>query len=145
MFRVKTTKDKNNHNLIASGTNIEGKIYSPSSIKIDGSVTGEIISRKGLMIGKEGKVRASIKTKNMIIEGSVVGNIISIGEVKITSSGKMAGNIIQKNISLTVDDEGLFKGNNILIDDRKIFKIRDTEKISNIKIVPKKILRYQKH
>ncbi len=145
MFEARTIKNKNNHNIIASGTNIEGKIYSPSSLKIDGSVIGEIISRKGLTIGKEGKVRASIKTKNMVIEGSVVGNIISIGEVKITSSGKMAGNIIQKNISLTVDDEGLFKGNSILIDDRKIFIIKDTEKISNIKIVPKKILQYQKH
>ncbi|MDD5622142.1 MAG: polymer-forming cytoskeletal protein [Actinomycetota bacterium] len=142
MFGIKTTKDKNNHNIIASGTNIEGTIYSPSSIKIDGSVTGEIISRKELTIGKEGKIRASIKTKKMIIEGSVVGNIISIGEVKITSSGKMAGNIIQKNTSLIIDDEGSFKGNSILINDRKIFKIKDTEKISNIKIVPEKILRY---
>lgn len=144
MLFTKTNKDKNNntYNIISKGTNIEGRIYSPHSIQIEGVVAGEIISKKELIIGKEGKVRANIKTKNTVIEGSFTGNIISSGEVKITSTGKLVGNIIQKDAFLSINDGGLFKGKNIIVSNKEIFKINDNERISNIKIKPKKILEY---
>ncbi|MCJ7727184.1 MAG: polymer-forming cytoskeletal protein [Actinobacteria bacterium] len=140
--KVSQTKDSNNNNIIAEGVNIEGRIYSPRPIQIDGRVVGEIISKKELVIGKEGKVRANIKAKNAIIEGDVTGNIISSGEVRITSTGKMIGNIIQGDISLIIDDGGLFKGKNIIVYNTEIFKINNDKKISGIKIKPKKILEY---
>ena len=141
---TKTNKDKNNntYNIISQGTNIEGKIYSPRSIQIEGAVAGEIISKKELVIGKEGKVRANIKTKNTIIEGSFTGNIISSGEVKITSTGKLVGNIIQRDNLITINDGGLFNGKNIIIDNKETFRIIANGKISSIKIRPKKILDY---
>ncbi len=144
MLFVKNNKDKNNnsYNVISQGTNINGRIYSPHSIRIEGTVAGEIISKEELVIGKEGKVRANIKTKNTIVEGSFTGNIISSGEVRITSTGKLIGNIIQKDASLSINDGGVFKGRSIIVGSKKIFKINDNEQISNIKIKPKKILEY---
>ena len=140
--KVSQTKDKYNNNIIEEGVGIEGRIYSPRPIQIDGRVVGEIISKKELVIGKEGKVRANIKAKNAIIEGDVTGNIISSGEVRITPTGKMIGNIIQRDISLIIDDGGLFKGENIIVYNTEIFKINNDKKISGIKIKPKKILEY---
>jgi len=140
--KVSQTKDKYNNNIIEEGVGIEGRIYSPRPIQIDGRVVGEIISKKELVIGKEGKVRANIKAKNAIIEGDVTGNIISSGEVRITSTGKMIGNIIQRDISLIIDDGGLFKGENIIVYNTEIFKINNDKKISGIKIKPKKIYEY---
>jgi len=145
MFGKKASQaeDKyNNNNIIAEGVGIEGRIYSPRSIQIDGTVVGEVISKKELVIGKKGKVKANIKTKNAIIEGDVTGNVISSGEVRITSTGKMIGNIIQRNISLIIDDGGLFKGKNIIVYNTEIFKINNDKKISGIKIKPKKIFEY---
>lgn len=141
--KVSQAEDKyNNNNIIAEGVGIEGRIYSPRPIQIDGTVVGEIISKKELVIGRKGKVKANIKTKNVIIEGDVTGNIISSGEVRITSTGKMIGNIIQRDISLIIDHGGLFKGKNITVYNREIFRINNNEKISGIKIKPKKILEY---
>ncbi|MBA7469047.1 hypothetical protein ES707_04309 [subsurface metagenome] len=141
--KVSQTEDKyNNNNIIAEGVGIEGRIYSPRPIQIDGTVVGEIISKKELVIGRKGKVKANIKTKNAIIEGDVTGNIISSREVRITSTGKMIGNIIQRDISLIIDDGGLFKGKNITVYNREIFRINNNEKISGIKIKPKRILEY---
>ena len=144
MFFTKTNKDKNNnnHNIISSGTSIEGRIYSPRSLQIEGSVTGEIISKKELIIGREGKVKANIKTKNTVVEGSFVGNIISLGDVRIAPTGKLIGNIIHRDSSLITNDGGMLKGRNIIVDNRKIFKIRVNEKLSNIKITPRKISEY---
>jgi cytoskeletal protein CcmA (bactofilin family) len=141
-LHTKAGKDNNYNNIIAPGTDIRGRIYSPCPIKIEGMVSGEIISRGELVIGKEGKVRANIKTKKTVIEGSFTGNIISAGEVSITSTGELEGNIIQKNTYLVIKDHGLFRGNNIIIDNKEIFKIYDGEKLSAIKIKPKKILKF---
>ncbi len=141
ILHIKTDKD-NNYNIIASGTDIKGRIYSPHPIKIEGIVAGEIISRGKLVIGREGKVKANIKTKNTVIEGSFIGNIISAGEVSITSTGKLEGNIIQRDTYLIIKDCGLFKGNNIIIDNKKIFRISDSDKLSTIRIKPKKILKF---
>jgi len=141
--KVSQTEDKyNNNNIIAEGAGIEGRIYSPHHIQIDGTVVGEIISKKELVIGMKGKVKANIKAKNIVIEGDVTGNIISSGEVRITSTGKVTGNIIQRDISLIIDDGGLFKGKNITVYNREIFRINNSDKISGIKIRPKRILKY---
>lgn len=140
--KVSQTEDSGSNNIIAEGAHIEGRIYSPSPIQIDGTVVGEIISKKELVVGRKGKVKANIKTKNAIIEGDVTGNIISSREVRITSTGKMIGIIIQRDISLIIDYGGLFKGKNITVYNREIFRINDGDKISGIKIKPKRILEY---
>jgi cytoskeletal protein CcmA (bactofilin family) len=108
--------------VIAEGVIIEGKLYSRGSTRIDGRVTGEIVSEKELTIGKEGKVEATVKTANAIIAGSFKGEMISSGGVEITSTGKFTGKIIQKDAMLTVSKGGLFKGESIISDDLEIFK-----------------------
>ena len=140
--KVFQTEDSSNNNIIAEGVDTEGRIYSPRPIQVDGTVVGEIISKKELIIGRTGKAKANIKAKSVIIEGDVTGNIISSGEVRITSTGKVTGNIIQRDISLIIDDGGLFKGKNITVYNREIFRINNNDKISGIKIKPKRILEY---
>ncbi len=144
MFFVKNAKYKKGryYSIISLETNIEGKIYSPRSIKIEGLATGEIISRKEVAIGQDGKVRANIKARNIVIEGNFVGNIILLGEAKITSTGKLFGNLIQKDTLLSIEPGGLFRGKNIITDNDEIFNIDDKRIVSNIKIKPRKILEY---
>ncbi len=144
MFFIRPRKNKreNDYNIISAETHIEGKIYSPLPIKIEGTVIGEIISSREVVIGREGRVRANVKTRNIVIEGNFKGNIISSGEAKITSTGILFGNIIQMDTSLNIENGGLFKGKNIITDNREIFKINNNSTISDIKIKPKKILEY---
>ncbi len=144
MFFVKNYKRKKSRfrSVIDPETNVDGTIYSPGSIKIEGGATGEIISRKEVVIGQNGKVRANIKAKNIIIDGNFVGNIILLGEARITSTGKLFGNLIQRYTSLSIEPGGLFRGKNILTDNKEIFNINDKKIVSNIKIKPRKIFEY---
>ena len=109
--------------VIAEGVSIEGKICSRGSTRIDGMVTGEIVSEKEFVVGKEGKVEASVKTTSAVIAGSFKGEMIAAGEVEITSTGRFVGNLIQKDALLTVSKGGLFKGESIISNDQEIFKI----------------------
>jgi cytoskeletal protein CcmA (bactofilin family) len=100
--------------VIAEGVTIEGKINSPGSTRIDGIVKGEIVSDKELVIGKEGKVDASVQTNNAIIAGSFSGEMKASGEVEISSTGKFNGKLIQREALLSIARGGLFKGESIL-------------------------------
>ncbi|OQA20732.1 MAG: Polymer-forming cytoskeletal [Actinobacteria bacterium ADurb.Bin346] len=108
--------------VVAEGVIIEGKLYSRGATRIDGRVTGEIVSEKELVIGKEGKVEATVKTANAIVAGTFKGDMISSGGVEITSTGKFTGKIIQKDALLTVSKGGLFKGESIISDNQDTFK-----------------------
>ncbi|MBC7333831.1 MAG: polymer-forming cytoskeletal protein [Actinobacteria bacterium] len=131
MFSKKTNEAKTSKvlTIIGEGVKIEGKLYSPGSIRIDGSVDGEIVAEKEIIIGKEGKVEANVKTTDATIAGLLKGELIASGEVEITSTGKLYGNLIQKDASLTIEKGGIFKGESILSENKEIFQ--KTEKPGN--------------
>ena len=108
--------------VIAEGVTVEGKINSPGSTRIDGTVKGEMISENEVVIGKEGKVDATVKTKNAIIAGSFKGEMTASGEVEISSTGKFIGNLTQKDALLTIAKGGLFKGQSIIGSGNDAFK-----------------------
>jgi cytoskeletal protein CcmA (bactofilin family) len=100
--------------VIAEGVTIDGKINSPGATRIDGTVKGDIISDKEVVIGKEGKVNAKVQTRNAVIAGSFNGEMTATGEVEISATGKFVGNLIQKEALLTIAKGGLFKGESII-------------------------------
>ena len=108
--------------VIAEGVTVEGKINSPGSTRIDGTVKGELIADKEIVIGKEGKVDAIVKTKDAIIAGSFKGEMTASGEVEISSTGKFIGNLTQKDALLTIAKGGLFKGQSIIGSGNDAFK-----------------------
>jgi cytoskeletal protein CcmA (bactofilin family) len=134
MFTKKDIDNTGSNNktltIIGEGVVIEGNLYSPGTTRIDGKVTGEVVAEKEIIIGKEGKVEAKVKTKDAMIAGSFVGNMIASGEVEISSTGKFTGNLIQKDALLTVERGGLFKGESIISEDQKIFEIKNEDKKS---------------
>jgi cytoskeletal protein CcmA (bactofilin family) len=124
--------------IIEEGVLIEGKIYSKGSTKINGTVKGEIVSEKELIIGREGKVEANIKTDTLKVLGSFEGEMITSGEVEIASTGRFIGNLIQKGALLTIQKGGLFKGQSIVSDNEDTFKKKSRkETYSEIEIIPK--------
>lgn len=116
--------------IIGEGVVIEGNLYSPGTTRIDGKVTGEIIAEKEIIIGKEGRVEAKIKTKDAVIAGNFIGNMIASGEVEISATGKFTGNLIQKDALLTIEKGGMFKGESVISEDQKIFEINSEDRKS---------------
>jgi len=134
MFSKRDIDSVSNNNktltIIGEGVVIEGNLYSPGTTRIDGIVNGEIVAEKEIIIGKEGKVEAKIKTKDAMIAGTFIGNMIASGEVEISASGKFTGNLVQKDALLTIEKGGVFKGESVISEDQKIFEIKSEERKS---------------
>src|ERR1700737_1356049 len=80
-------KDKNNKQsdqksdeivaLIGEGCAFEGDIISPSSTRIDGSVSGRISTKGVLVVGEKGIVSGEIKAIEVIVHGRIEGSVES--------------------------------------------------------------------
>jgi cytoskeletal protein CcmA (bactofilin family) len=68
--------------LIGPETNVWGRIVCYGTLRIDGWASGEILTKKDVIIGESGVVSAKIKARNIIVAGKLKGDIIYEGCVE---------------------------------------------------------------
>lgn len=93
---------------IGPSMHIKGEIRSDEELVVDGEVEGIVESGSLLTIGRNGKVRANIKAKEVVIFGSVKGNIEAVERLAIRDQGSLIGDI--KTSTISIDDGAYFKG-----------------------------------
>lgn len=79
--------------LIGKNMIIEGKIITESSMRIEGTVKGEIEAQGDVFIGEKGKVQGNILARNILIAGEVVGETKANGRLEITQTGSLEGDM----------------------------------------------------
>ncbi|MBF0119566.1 MAG: polymer-forming cytoskeletal protein [Desulfobacterales bacterium] len=80
--------------LLGHDTNIRGSLEFQGTIRIDGKVSGKILTNSGtLIIGENSVICADIKTDTIIIMGKVIGNIDAANRVEIHSGAYVKGDI----------------------------------------------------
>jgi cytoskeletal protein CcmA (bactofilin family) len=94
--------------IIGPSMHIKGEIRSDEELLVDGEVEGIVESGSSLTIGRNGKVRANIRAREVVIFGSVKGNIEAIEKLAIREQGSLIGDI--KTATISIDDGAYFKG-----------------------------------
>ncbi|MDR3121748.1 MAG: polymer-forming cytoskeletal protein [Clostridiales bacterium] len=93
---------------IGSKVNIDGNIYTESSLYIEGKLNGEIRSDGDVYIGTDGLINGNIFAKNICVAGTVEGAVEAGGTLKLLGTGKLYGDI---NVFRFIADEGaVFEG-----------------------------------
>ncbi|KAA0224266.1 polymer-forming cytoskeletal protein [candidate division KSB1 bacterium] len=101
--------------IIGKGALIEGTIKVQNSMRLDGKVSGHILTTDSLVVGKEGEVTGEVRTKNAIIGGRLNGQIFASGKVVLEARATLAGDI--KTAKLTISDGARFDGNVAMSED----------------------------
>ena len=91
--------------VVAPGTLFKGVITGEDTLRISGTVEGDIDCRRMVWVERSGSVTGSVTARRVIIEGEVNGDIKSARRVEIRSNGRMVGNIYAANITI---DQGCF-------------------------------------
>ena len=89
--------------VISSGSRIDGRITSPSTISVSGFVKGELNASE-IVIEREGSINGSIFAEHLIIIGSFEGEV-SANKITIASSGSVKGDLSYKRVAI---DDGAF-------------------------------------
>ncbi|MCK8061001.1 MULTISPECIES: polymer-forming cytoskeletal protein [unclassified Fusibacter] len=94
--------------IVGKNSTIEGKITSEGSVRIDGQLTGDVISKGDVLIGPDAKTTGHIEAINVEISGEVEGNVTASGAFRIYETGMLFGDI--KVSSFAIDEGGVFEG-----------------------------------
>ena len=84
---------------------MEGNLTSKESIRIDGTVNGNIAIEGDVFIGSKAVINGNISAVNIFVEGTVNGNICAKELLKLLSSARLYGDI---DVKTFVTDEGSF-------------------------------------
>ena len=88
---------------------VKGEVYSREELYVDGEIEGSIEMQHRLTVGPNGKIRATVKAKEVVIEGSIHGNVTAAEKIIIRVEGSLVGDI--KTAGIAIDDGAYFKGN----------------------------------
>ena len=96
--------------VIGKSVVMKGQIISREDLTIDGEVEGTVeLQEHRLTIGPNGKVRASVKAREVVVLGTVHGNVETSDKIDIRKEARLVGDI--KTARIVIEDGAYFKGN----------------------------------
>ena len=95
--------------MIGENVFITGQIFAKEDLIIDGQIDGtvELLENK-LTIGKNGKVKAHIKAREVTVMGAVQGNVDATDKIELRREAHLVGDIRAARIA--IEDGAMFKG-----------------------------------
>lgn len=102
---------------IGEGTEVDGKIVSQGSLRIDGKVKGEIDCKGMITVGEKGVLEANVKASALTVMGTVVGNVHAKERVEILNTGKIEGDVETPKIA--IEEGGILDGKCNMLEKQK--------------------------
>jgi cytoskeletal protein CcmA (bactofilin family) len=85
-----------------------GEVYSDEELYFDGEVEGVLEVSHRLTIGPNGRVKATVKAKELVVRGSIEGNVEAAGRIVIMNGASIIGDV--KTAGIVIEDGAFFKG-----------------------------------
>lgn len=91
-----------------SGSHVEGELRFDASFRVDGKLTGTVISEGDLIVGEGGEVEGDLQVGQIFVSGTVRGTVRAARRIQISATGKVRAEI--DTPSLVVEDGAFFEG-----------------------------------
>ena len=112
-----TTEQSEISAFLGKGTEFKGVLSFEGTIRVDGKVDGEVVSKDTLIAGDEAFLQGEISVGTIISSGRIAGNISASQKVHILAPGIIEGNI--KTPKLIIEDGVTFDGKCEMASQRK--------------------------
>jgi cytoskeletal protein CcmA (bactofilin family) len=90
------------------GSHINGELRFEDTFRVDGKVTGKIVSEGELLVGDKGHVDGDVEVSRAYISGRLQGRLRARIRVEITAGGRVEADI--ETPSLRIEDGAFFQG-----------------------------------
>jgi cytoskeletal protein CcmA (bactofilin family) len=94
--------------LLSKDAEIHGSVKTQGSLRIDGTVHGDVLSVKTVTVGSTGIVEGNITGEDIIIAGKVKGTISARGRIALESSAQIEGDL--NTTRLSIAEGAVFRG-----------------------------------
>ena len=79
--------------IIGAGMIIEGDSETDGSLRIEGTIRGNVRAGKSVVVGRDGLVDGSIYTQDAVISGRVSGGIHAVSRLELLATSEVSGEI----------------------------------------------------
>jgi len=93
---------------LGKGTEFKGVLSFAGTIRVDGNVEGEVISKDTLIAGDGAYLKGEISVGSLILSGTVVGNINAAQKVHVLAPASIEGNV--RTPKLIIEEGVTFNG-----------------------------------
>jgi cytoskeletal protein CcmA (bactofilin family) len=93
---------------LGKGTSFKGVITYDGTVRIDGNVDGEVITKGSLVIGESAEIKAEIEVGTLVCGGTIHGNIVAYEKVQLIAPAVVTGTI--KTPILIIEEGVRFNG-----------------------------------
>jgi len=87
-------------NTIVSGTTIKGDIVTEGDFRIDGSLTGSIISKGKIVVGESGSIEGEITCMNADVSGVIKAKLRVEKLLSLKASANITGDVITDKLAI---------------------------------------------
>ncbi len=94
--------------IVGTGMTIQGDSETDGSLRIEGTIRGNVRAGKSVMIGKDGLLEGSIHTQDALIAGRVVGAVYAESHLELQATSQISGEIQARRIH--VEDGATLQG-----------------------------------
>jgi len=101
-------KPANRTGVIGPSMTVKGEVHSREELYIDGEVQGSIELQHRLTIGPNGKIRATVKAREVVVHGTIQGNVQASEKIILREKASLVGDI--KTAGIVIEDGAYFKG-----------------------------------
>jgi cytoskeletal protein CcmA (bactofilin family) len=84
--------------IISDDCRFEGDIRLESSIRIDGTHIGDVVTEGDVYIGERGSCVGNLSARNFYIAGSIKGDVVARVRIELSSKAKLRGNATMGNL-----------------------------------------------
>ncbi len=94
--------------IVGTGMTIEGDSETDGSLRIEGTIRGNVRAGKSVVIGKDGLLEGSIYTQDAVIAGRVLGAVYAESHVELQATSQISGEIQARRMH--VEDGAALQG-----------------------------------
>ncbi len=87
---------------------LSGQRQFKATVRIDGRVEGEIEGPSGVIIGKTGRIRATIQSDTVVVQGTVEGDIFARSKITLHETARVEGEL--RSAGIIIEDGAQFTG-----------------------------------
>lgn len=107
--------------MVGQDTVVTGGLTTKSSVRINGTVIGDIKAGGVVILTKTGHIEGTVEAESIIVAGRIDGNMSIRDKVNVEATGQIYGEIITKKF--VIDEESIFQGNCIMNRDGKVIPV----------------------
>lgn len=107
MFKNEETKGDLN-GFLDAGSHMDGELSFEDTFRVDGRLTGKVVSKGDLVVGERGEVNGAVEVGRVYVSGTLKGTVKATTRIEVTTGGRLLGDI--EAPTLVIEEGGFYEG-----------------------------------